>query len=236
MLITIAEVSKESVNVRAGPNTNFEKIDKLNKGAQVIVLGRSFEWYKVQPLATTKAYIRADYLKIKEGVDIATVLGENVNVRSRASSDGASLGELKKGTLVKIVENAKGWCRLYPVAGTAAWIHQDFLKEVSADVPAGLLITPFKEPVGTAVPMAPPKVIVEKVSLQGTLAALPQAQGDDLRYQIKIDEKTIYYIKDIPHMSFFANMVVSLEGEIVPDPLKTAIYPVVHINKIALVL
>ena len=25
----LAEVSKESVNVRAGPNTNFEKIDKI---------------------------------------------------------------------------------------------------------------------------------------------------------------------------------------------------------------
>ena len=38
----LAEVSKESVNVRAGPNTNFEKIDKLNKGAKVVVLGRSY--------------------------------------------------------------------------------------------------------------------------------------------------------------------------------------------------
>ena len=70
----LAEVSKESVNVRAGPNTNFEKIDKLNKATQVVVLGRSYEWYKVQPLPTTKAYIRSDYLNI-ERTGLADVAG-----------------------------------------------------------------------------------------------------------------------------------------------------------------
>ncbi len=114
----LAEVSKESVNVRAGPNTNFAKVDKLNKGVDVVVLGRSYEWFKVQPLPTTKSFIRADYLQIKEGGDIAVVLGDNVNVRCEASSDAASLGEIKKGTLVKVLENTKGWCRLAPVAGT----------------------------------------------------------------------------------------------------------------------
>src|SRR5271156_2220475 len=73
----LAEVSKESVNVRAGPNTNFEKIDKLNKGVDVVVLGRSYEWYKVQPLPTTKSFIRSDYLKMTGGGDIAQVSGEN---------------------------------------------------------------------------------------------------------------------------------------------------------------
>src|ERR1700679_2858431 len=91
----LAEVSKESVNVRAGPNTNFEKIDKLNKGTQVVVLGRSYEWLKVQPSPTTQEYIRSDYLKSKDGEDIAEVSGNNVNVRSSANSDAASLGEIK---------------------------------------------------------------------------------------------------------------------------------------------
>jgi len=86
----LAEVSKESVNVRAGPNTNFEKIDKLGKGQQLVVLGRSYEWYKIQPLPTTKVYIRSDYLRIKEGTGIGIVLGDNVNIRSSPNSDAAS--------------------------------------------------------------------------------------------------------------------------------------------------
>ena len=103
----LAEVSKESVNVRAGPNTNFEKIDKLSKGSRVVVLGRSYEWYKIQPLPTTKAYIRSDYLNIIKGRGMAIVLGDNVNIRCSANSEAASLGEVKKGTLVKVLEEVR---------------------------------------------------------------------------------------------------------------------------------
>ena len=242
----LAEVSKESVNVRAGPNTNFEKVDKLGKGTQVVVLGRTYEWFKVQPLPTTKAYIRSDYLTIKEAQSVAVVLGDNVNVRCRASSDAASLGEVKKGTLVKILEHLEGWCRLEPVAGTAAWIHQDFLKKISDDVPGGSLIpelqgssviTPTVK--WQSVPMAefPPKrQVVETVSLQGKLQALPQAASADVHFEIVIDEKNIYYLKDIPQISNFSNTVVAVEGTVIPDPQKKFMYPLVQINKIALVL
>jgi len=234
----LAEVSKESVNVRAGPNTNFEKIDKLGKGTQVVVLGRSYEWLKVQPMPTTKAFIRSDYLKSSDGNNIAVVLGNNVNVRSSASSDAASLGEIKKGTLVRVIEKAQGWSRLEPVAGTAAWIHQDFLKEVSTDVPASMMIQEIHLPTGPVpvVETAPKKVVVELVSLQGTLQVLPQAAGEDVHYEIAIDDKSVYYLQDIPQLSFFANLVVTVEATVVADPLKKYMYPLLHINKIVLVL
>ena len=157
----LAEVSKDSVNVRAGSNTNFEKIDKLSRGTMVVVLGRSYEWYKIQPLSTTKAYIRSDYLQVKEGGIVAEVLGNIVHVRASPSSDSASLGQVKKGTLVKVLEQVRetgggqktgnlGWCRIAPVAGTAAWVQQDFLKQTSADVPAPLFITPVQWPTVSA--------------------------------------------------------------------------------------
>ena len=240
----LAEVSKESVNVRAGPNTNFEKVDKLSKHSKVVVLGRSYEWFKVQPLPTTKAFIRSDYLDIKgEGV-LAIVLGENVNVRCRPSSDAASLGQVKKGTLVKVLEKTQGWCRLDVVEGTAAWIHQDFLRKVSEEVPSSMMITklersssPVVSEISKNVPETrPEKIVIENVTLQGKLQALVMAPSEDIHYKIMIDEKTVYYLKDVPQMSFFANAVVSVEGSVIEDPLKKYIYPVVHITKIALVL
>ncbi|MBF0511915.1 MAG: SH3 domain-containing protein, partial [Candidatus Omnitrophica bacterium] len=120
----LAQVVKESVNVRAGPNTNFEKIDKLTKGAEVVVLGRSYEWYKIQPLPTTKLYIRSDYLKIKEGQDIAIVMGDKVNVRAGASSTSSALGQVRQGTMVTVLEDNQGWARIGPVRSTVDWVHQ----------------------------------------------------------------------------------------------------------------
>ena len=136
----LALVLKDAVNVRSGPNTNYSKIDQLNKGNRVVVLGRSYDWLKIQPLPTTKAYIRADYLQFKEGSNIASVTGDNVNVRSAASSDSASLGEITKGVYVKVLEQTHGWCRLAPLPGTTAWVNQEFLKQISSTVPAYLII------------------------------------------------------------------------------------------------
>jgi SH3-like domain-containing protein len=227
----LAQVIKESVNVRAGPNTNFEKIDKLKKGSRVVVLGRSYEWYKIQPLPTTRVYIRSDYLKIVKGGHSAFVLGDNVNIRCEANSEAASLGEVKKGTLVKVLEkvgetggNQKTgnpeWCRLGPVAGTAAWIHQDFLKKISAYVPVSLRTVSWG---GSP-----------WVSMRGTLEALVSPQAG-AHYKIVLDDKSVFYLQDIPHISFFCNTVVDVEGAIVPDPQKKSMYPLLHINKIALV-
>jgi SH3-like domain-containing protein len=237
----LAEVSKESVNVRAGPNTNFEKIDKLNKGTQVVVLGRSFEWLKVQPLSTTKLFIRSDYVKISDRGDTAVVLGNNVNVRSAANSDAASLGEIKKGTVVRVLDQGGklGWCRIAPVAGTAAWIHQDFLREISADVPASMMVQTIE-----ASQVLPPQNSVKTVatpvspwvSLRGTVNALVEAPQGDVHYEIVLDDKSVYFLQDIPQISFFCNTVVDVEGEITPDPQKKLMYPLLHINKITLVL
>ena len=236
----LAQVIKESVNVRAGPNTNFEKIDKLAKGTQVVVLGRSYGWYKVQPLPTTNAYIRSDYLKIAQG-GIAAVGGDNVNIRCRASSDAASLGEVKKGTLVKVLEQANGWCRLFPVSGTIAWIDQDFLQEVSLDVPASMLIpqVPLSSPVIPETPAPVSKVPVAVspwVSMRGTVEVLVQPPDVDVHYEIVLDDKSVFLLQDIPRISSFINTVVNIEGALVPDPQKKFRYPLLHINKIALVL
>ena len=234
----LAEVSKESVNVRAGPNTNFEKVDKLNKGSRVVVWGRLYEWYKIQPLSTTKAFIRSDYLKIKEGETVGNVIGNNVNIRCSANSNAASLGEVKKGTTVKVLEQVNGWCRLDPVAGTAAWIHQDFLKEVSADVPASMLIPTVKESseIPKQILKQPTKIVTELITLQGTMQPIVLAPDTDVHYEIVIDGKNTFYLKDIPQIQFFTNTAVTVEGTIIPDPDKKFTYPLLRIQKIALVL
>ena len=121
-----AQVTKESVNIRAGANTNFEKVDKLSIGAQVIVLGKSYDWYKVQLFKTAQAYIRADYLKVEENLT-AQLIGDTVNIRAAANSDATSLGIVKKGELVKVIKQTNGWCQIEAPAESAGWIRKDFL-------------------------------------------------------------------------------------------------------------
>ena len=122
----LAQVSKQSVNIRAGANTNFEKLDKVSQGVEIIVLGKSFDWYKVQLPRSAKAYIRADYLTVGENL-IAEVIGDKVNIRAAANSDATSLGMIKKGEPVKVITQINGWCQVEPPAEAAGWVRQDFL-------------------------------------------------------------------------------------------------------------
>jgi hypothetical protein len=208
----------------------------------VVVLGHYFEWYKVEPMPDTHAYIRSDYLKAKEG-DIAVVTGDNVNVRSRPTSDAASLGEIKAGALVKVLGQANGWSSLAPVAGTIVWIHQDFLKEVSPDVPASMLIPETPSASASLPPEAAP-VPVEKtpspvspwVSMRGKVEALVSPTDPQVHYEIVMDDKSVFLLQDMPQISYFCNTVVNVEGSLVPDPQKKFMYPLLHINKITMVL
>ena len=136
----LGEASKGPVYVRAGANINFEALDKIPKGGRIMVMGRYYEWYKVQLPATTGVYIRADYVK-ETGNGGGEVIGDKVNVRARANSDSSSLGQLKKGDMVKLAAKvrlpdgqANDWWKIEPPAAAEGWVHADLI--VPAAVPS----------------------------------------------------------------------------------------------------
>ena len=238
----LGEVSKESVNVRAGANTNFEKIDKLSRGAEVVVLAKNYEWYKVQLTTTAKAYVRADYLKMADGGLIAELAGNKVNVRASANSEATSLGQLPKGTFVKVVEQGNDWYRIEPPAGTFGWIHQDFITIKSTQVTPDLFTKPIEPPPAVIKKEEPPAAVQVHAAVvmtaKGLVEALPEPQATDVHYQLVVNGKPVYYLQDMPQLSNFAKAVVDIEGEIVTkSPQNTSDpIPLIHISKISLVL
>ena len=141
----LAKVTHTSVNVRAGSNTNFEKIDKLKQGDTVVALDKQFEWYKIQLPTTALAYVRADYLDQHEG-HLAQIIGDKVHVRARPNAESSSLGLLTKGTVVQVLEVANGWAKLSPGVGMVGWVHQAFITKVSNNVDPELIYQPLSLP------------------------------------------------------------------------------------------
>ncbi len=222
----LGEVSKDAVNVRAGANTNFESLDKMGKGSPVVVTGRHYEWYKVQLAATVGAYVRADYIKEQVG-GVGEIIGDRVNLRAKANSDASSLGQLAKGEAVKLVAQEKGWWRIEPPPSAEGWVHADFIRLVSAQVPADLqrsavLIHPIPVPV----PVHDMLAITGKVQ--------PTSTSPD-HYQLMVNEKAQYCLDSMPHLDHFAQTTVTVEGALTTSN-NTDSCPVLHIHKIALVL
>ena len=209
----LAVVSKESVNLRAGANTNFEKIDKLTQGAEITVLGKSFDWYKVQLPVTAKAYIRADYLKMSQN-SFAELVGDKVHIRASANSDSTSLGIVKKGDVVKVIGETNGWCQIQPPPQAAGWIRQDFLQKA----------------------LGKPKVKpLAAVEVKGQLVLLSQPEAQ-MQYKLLVNGHTAYYVQNVPDVDRFKGAMVSIKGLIVSDGHRSYMYPVLRTINIALLL
>ncbi len=127
----LGQVSKSSVNVRSGPNINFEVIEQLAQDERVIVTGRHYEWFKVRLSSKAKAFIRADYLLVKDPQQPAEIIGDKVNVRCAPNSDSTSLGQLAKGGKVVLVVENNGWWQIVAPDEINGWVHQDFVRFVS---------------------------------------------------------------------------------------------------------
>ena len=144
-----AKVTRPAVNIRAGSNTNFEKIDQLKENDTVIVLARQFDWFKIQLPKTAKAYMRSDYLKMHDGL-VAEIIGDKVHVRAKPDAESSTLGLLTQGTLVNVIEVTQGWAKLVPGAGMSGWVHQDFISKTSDSADPSLIyqpISPSPQPV-----------------------------------------------------------------------------------------
>ncbi len=228
----LGEVVKESVNVRAGANTNFEKIDKLGHGAQVVVLAHQYEWYKVQLPLTAKAYLRADYLQINADGVTAQLIGDKVNVRALPNSESSSLGQLTKGVAVKVLEHVNGWCRIEPIEGIVGWVHQDFLGVKSKDVPQSLILKPVALPL---IPTETKPAAQSQVKVKGVVIPLVPAEGS-VRYALTVDGELVYLLEEGPKIASFTRSTVELEGSLVTDLDRKYTRPLIHITKIALVL
>ncbi len=256
----LAEVSSPSVNIRAGQHLNFEKLCRLNKGAQVIVVARSYSWYKIKLPLEAKSFISQNYIQLtndKTGV----VSANRVNVRAGADPNTTALGQLKKGASVKILEKLPGWYRIEPVDETYGWVSEQYLTFKSNSIP--ILISPPAptppNPPPVTLPAVPSPAVApipsevketvtsEKVPIpaasnavfvSGRVAVLedPKASGD-VHYKLIIDNQTAYYLEaEKKVMEGFVPYQVMVEGRMKEDPQHLYLYPVIVVSRINLVL
>lgn len=230
----LGEVSRGPVNVRAGANTNFEAVDKLSQGAEVVVLGKNYEWLKIQLPITAPVYVRADYVKEHDGL-LGEMLGDKVNTRAKPNSESSTLGQLHKGEYVKLLAKANEWWKIEPPAGTVGYVHADFITVKSSEVEVKLrkpMIVDPNTPVVTE--MAQPVVATPPVSVQGQLQPLSDASSS-AKYQILVDGKTAYYVEDAPNLDHFNSSTVRVDGTVATED-KAAVCPILRIKNISLVL
>ena len=125
----------EPVYLRTGPSTRHAIILELQTGQAVIPLGKEGNWVKVR-FNDTIGYVFEEYLTdadLSQTVQAKALA--RVNVREGAGTHFKSLGKLKKGELLPVFRVGNSWASIW-WKGRVAYVHTDYLRFESAQIPS----------------------------------------------------------------------------------------------------
>ncbi len=108
-----AIVKGEFVQVRSCGEPNCERIGRLGRGERVLVLETVRNWVNVHSLDTgTKGWIRTEDLSGMQVPGQAEVTAARLHLRACAERRCESLGWLRRGEIVTVLELADGWAKV----------------------------------------------------------------------------------------------------------------------------
>lgn len=239
-------VNADTVNIRAGQSRSFEVLGELKKGAQAVVVQKSYSWYKIKLPNHARCYVYRKLVTFLRD-QIGEVKGNSVNIRARADLNAAIIGQLNDMTKVKIVETLDEWYRIEPVEGIYGWVREDLIDFQSRNVPPPVMVQlptrnvyAIKRQQEEELKAAEAKRLAEeqarKITIKGTVVLLKSpSPASDVRHQITGDEGKVFYLMGYRSvLDGFLNHRVQIEG--LPQEEITGDHPVLLVTRVALVL
>ncbi len=235
----LGEITTDNINIRAGQDVSFEKLGELTKGEEVVVVAKSYDWYKIKLPNHAQCYVSENYVKMRFD-DIGVITGNRVNVRAGVNDKSNIIGRLAQDTKIKVRNHFPGWFQIEPMEGIYGWVADKFITFKSKEIPAPYVIV---EPSRNIYKRS--AVLEEEPKKEEPPAFLATGQIEDLgrffpakdiRYKLTVDDKTVYYLQGSKEsLDQFIHKSVKVEGSIQPDPNKFYKYPVIAIIKIDVV-
>jgi subtilisin family serine protease len=115
-------VSAPTLNVRSGPSAGHPKIAELAQGAEVFLIARIGNWWRIG----NEAFVSADYIQpLGTSPRKASVASKTLNVRAAPSVAARLLATLRLGDVVDVLESSPdGWMRI----GDGRWVLGKYLR------------------------------------------------------------------------------------------------------------
>ncbi len=125
-------VTASTLNIRSGPGTSYAVVGRFSKGDSVNIVsqGDSGGWHMIW-YNNSAAYVYADYVKVAEADPVETtgvVTSSTLNVRSGPGTTYATLGTLKKGDTVQVLQSySSGSWHKIRYNGADAYVHASYI-------------------------------------------------------------------------------------------------------------
>ena len=170
----VGRITADAVNVRSGPGDNYYATLKLDKGAEITVVGIKFDWLKIIPPEGSFSYVAKAFVE-KSG-NIGTVAREDVNVRTGSTLNQMKISlqmKLDKGQQVQIVDEKDEYYVIKPPSGAYVYVNKQFVEPVR----------PVNTQIADATPTAPKRIETPVAAPQQPVDSTPPTQDSALRTQ-----------------------------------------------------
>ncbi len=135
----VAVTTADEVRLRAGPSVNYRVLERLPKGAWVVVTGEDGEYLRVQVPGGVPVFVKADLCEVGPDGKSVTISKSDVLMRPTAGQEYAPLEgqKLQKGDTCALLAKEKGessdWLRVLPPAGVEVFVHKSLLEKASGE-------------------------------------------------------------------------------------------------------
>jgi len=225
------KLTSNDINLRAGPNTSYESLDKLQKEAKVDVLTQRYDWYKIALPKTTSCFISRKFLKrtsTKKGI----VTGNMVNLRAKPSEDASIIGKINADYVVRVIKAHPEWYEIAGVGDVASgWMHKKFVAR-STPEPEVIVVPPNTEEKAIKAEVKeehkPRPIARGKIRSMGIFF---RRKGS---HKLVIDGRLKYYLKgERKYLNRFVGYNVNIFGKIVDG--KNQKIPLIEVERVEII-
>jgi cell wall-associated NlpC family hydrolase len=147
-VIVAATIAGDRINLRNGPGTDYDAVERISAGAPVQVIGRTADgnWFQIRERAGKPTYwVSAELLSMPEGTadtlfeigadqippppppKIASVRETGLQLRDGPGTNYISMSKLQAGNQLELLERYQDWFHVGIPGGTDGWVKGEFL-------------------------------------------------------------------------------------------------------------
>ena len=127
--LTVAEVTASELNLRAGSGTQYEILDRIERGASVVVESTENGWSKIT-YNGLQGYVSSSYLKMTEAAPAplgkGILTGDLVCFRTQPSLDCEVIAQLRFGSVVEVLGVSGDWYQV-SYQNRTGYLYRDYV-------------------------------------------------------------------------------------------------------------
>ncbi|MHC5021562.1 MAG: SH3 domain-containing protein [Planctomycetota bacterium] len=165
----VAEIARETVNVRAQASGNHLVVGRLQRGDQVVVTKIVRDWARVRLPSHFRIWISAKY--VKQSGTTGTITASRLNLRPSPGLEGTPVGLVNRGDRVRIYGKKDGFFEIAPPTSAYGWMFKSTLKFVKPGTSAAQRGNDLKgsgpDVVGSQSPKQPAAPVTQRTNWMG---------------------------------------------------------------------